>query len=128
MTLTQLTITVPVPQWISSNGREHFHERARRSRAIKAAATWMARSARAEAFTVPVEVVAVVHRGTGPSRRRDAHNLAPSVKAALDGIVLAGVLPDDSDEWVRSLTIVPGPDRPRDELELLLAPAQERAS
>jgi Holliday junction resolvase RusA-like endonuclease len=41
-------------------------------------------------------------------RRRDVGNLAPTVKHVLDGIVLAGVLADDSDEHVL------GPDIRRD--------------
>lgn len=33
-------------------------------------------------------------------RRRDVDNLVPTSKAALDGIVRAGILPDDSPEFV----------------------------
>ena len=33
-------------------------------------------------------------------RRRDVHNLYPSAKAAVDGLVDAGVLPDDSDRYL----------------------------
>jgi crossover junction endodeoxyribonuclease RusA len=34
------------------------------------------------------------------ARRRDPHNLAPTVKAIVDGLVDAGVWPDDTDTWV----------------------------
>lgn len=42
------------------------------------------------------------------NRRRDVSNLFPSVKAAVDGIVDAGVLADDSDRYVVSLEMVRG--------------------
>lgn len=37
------------------------------------------------------------------NRRRDADNPAPTVKAIVDGLVDAGVWPDDSPEWVETL-------------------------
>lgn len=39
------------------------------------------------------------------NRRRDAANYYPSIKAAIDGLVVAGVLADDDDRYVLSLTI-----------------------
>lgn len=39
------------------------------------------------------------------NRRRDAANYYPSIKAAVDGLVLAGVLEDDDDRYVLGLTI-----------------------
>lgn len=33
-------------------------------------------------------------------RRRDRHNLAPTVKAMMDGLIDAGLLPDDSDRFL----------------------------
>lgn len=38
-----------------------------------------------------------------PGRRRDPHNLAPTVKAIVDGLVDAGVWPDDVERWVTVL-------------------------
>lgn len=38
-----------------------------------------------------------------PGIRRDPHNLAPAVKAIVDGFVDAGVWPDDNDTWVTIL-------------------------
>lgn len=35
-----------------------------------------------------------------PGRRRDPHNMAPTVKAIIDGLVDADVWPDDNDQWV----------------------------
>ena len=38
-----------------------------------------------------------------PNTRRDPHNWAPTVKAILDGMVDAGIWPDDNDQWVTVL-------------------------
>lgn len=40
-------------------------------------------------------------------RLQDVGACNPAVKAAIDGIVDAGVLPDDSSQFVRSLTFLP---------------------
>jgi Holliday junction resolvase RusA-like endonuclease len=37
------------------------------------------------------------------NRRRDADNPAPTCKAIVDGLVDAGLWPDDSPEWVETL-------------------------
>lgn len=39
--------------------------------------------------------------------KQDVGACFPSVKAAIDGLVDAGVLPDDNDEFVRALTFFP---------------------
>ena len=36
-------------------------------------------------------------------RRRDPHNYFATVKPVIDGLVLAGVWPDDTPEWVRTI-------------------------
>jgi hypothetical protein len=42
------------------------------------------------------------------NRRRDPHNWWPSVKAGIDGIVDAGVLPDDSRQYLTSVELTGG--------------------
>jgi hypothetical protein len=78
---------------LSLNGREHWSERARRAEALKKAAwavTLQARVPRLERASIIVEYQPPDYR------RRDADNTcAASGKAAIDGIVLAGVLIDD---------------------------------
>ncbi|MGN6245144.1 MAG: hypothetical protein ACTHQ3_15940 [Motilibacteraceae bacterium] len=82
--------------WISANERTHW--------AVKAAKTkvWRQRFA-VEARELPrmnrVHILAEI-RAASTGRRRDATNLAPTVKAAVDGIVDAGVIPDDNDTIV----------------------------
>lgn len=36
-------------------------------------------------------------------RRRDPHNFAPTLKHVIDGLVDAGLWPDDTPEYVRTL-------------------------
>jgi len=55
----------------------------------------------------------------------DCGNGIPSIKAAIDGLIDARVLPDDSPEYVKSITLIaprlPGPD----EVEALVITLQE---
>lgn len=45
-------------------------------------------------------------------RRRDSHNLVPTVKVAVDALVSAGVIPDDTPEYLsESMPIIAPPDR-----------------
>ena len=97
MSAPQHVLDVARPDdWISANERTHW--------AVKAGKTkvWRARFA-VEARDLPrmnrVHILAEI-RNAGHSRRRDASNLAPTVKAAVDGIVDAGAIPDDSDQYV----------------------------
>jgi len=93
---TRRTFTIAMPpglKLLSLNGREHWSERARRTEALKKAAWALALQAK-----IPrLERVSVVVEYQPPDRRhRDAENTcAASGKAAIDGIVKAGVLEDD---------------------------------
>lgn len=53
-----------------------------------------------------VKIRAVYH--PPDNRRRDTSNIFPTIKAAVDGIVDAGVLKDDSDKYVISVEMVRG--------------------
>lgn len=102
-------MTPPTPAWeahivlaaadvLNSNQRLSPYARASRVRAIKTVAEQTARFTRAphlERARLDVEI-------SFPDRkRRDTHNYMPTVKALVDGLVKAGVLPDD--DW-RHLT------------------------
>lgn len=57
-------------------------------------------------FDGPVRVTFEPHQiNRGPAADTVAH--APACKAALDGLVDAGVVPDDTPEWVVSQTFLP---------------------
>lgn len=99
------TLTIPAPaDWLNSNKRY----KRRPNDVIKAwkdAATVYARKAKVPKLAV-VDIVATLH--FTDRIRRDAPNYYPTIKAAIDGIVAAGVLVDDNNDHVRRLTIEPG--------------------
>lgn len=96
-----LELTIPAPcDWINANHRTHWAEKARRTKAWRAAAYYAAAQVprRQRTFTKPVRITCTAHKTRGG--RFDVANLYGTFKAAIDGLVDAGVVPDDSNEWV----------------------------
>lgn len=77
---------------LTANQRLHHLERARRVKQVRGDVCWLARAAKIPAgrFCTVTLVWA-----PGDRRRRDEDNLWPTLKAAADGIVDAGVVRDD---------------------------------
>lgn len=80
---------------LSANGRQHWREKAALTKALRTKSRMLHRGVRqwhdVEAAHLTVWV-------TWPDRRRrDVANLAPTIKALVDGAVDAGILTDDSD-------------------------------
>lgn len=102
---------------LSLNGREHWSARARRSEELKKAAWAMALKQK-----VPrLERVSVIVEYRPPDRRhRDPDNIAPSGKAAIDGIVAAGCLPGDDRRYVKATAFTIGEPFPKGQLTLYL--------
>lgn len=100
-----VTVRVPAGErgWLTSNDRGGWTKHHRTIRHWREQAGWAAVAARVRPIPGRVLVLGEV-RLAGPARRRDAGNWYPSAKAALDGLVDVGVLPDDRAE------IVVGPD------------------
>lgn len=106
---------------LSSNLRLHYMERYRRGKALKDAAYLVSRSQRIPQV-LRADITVVMH----PGRRTklfDPHNFMPSAKAAIDGLVLAGVLPKDDSRYLRRVTIEAGERTNAWQLELLIHPA-----
>ena len=101
----QLTLDIPSALWLTSNQRLHWAAKAKRTRAIRHLAAVRARNERIRRFTV-VHVTAYI--GYPTNAKADPANAYPSVKAAIDGLVDAGVLAEDDDKHVL------GPDMRRD--------------
>jgi crossover junction endodeoxyribonuclease RusA len=90
---------------LSMNGRYHWAVRSRRTQIWRHTASIHAhktlgapKAARAQ----PPSFVRVTFP-VADNRRRDADNPAPTCKAIVDGLVDAGLWPDDSPEWVETL-------------------------
>jgi crossover junction endodeoxyribonuclease RusA len=92
--LRHLLALPPYMPLINANGRLHLHERARMVKAIRDTARILARHRKIPPMQ-RAHILYVVHPDTA-KRRRDPGNWAPSAKAAVDGLVDAGVLPDDN--------------------------------
>lgn len=93
----QWTVELPWLALLNANGRRHWRYRATATRRLREAATWLTIKA-----DVPrLQRAHVLCELRFPDRRRrDPANWSPSAKAAVDGLVDAGVLPDDSARYL----------------------------
>ena len=106
------TFTIALPaglKLLSLNDRLHYGQRYRRSQDIKKAACVMALKAKVPRLE---RVSVVVEYQPRDRRERDADNISPSGKAALDGIVAAKVLADDSKTYVTGVRCIIGEPYP----------------
>ncbi len=106
------TFTIALPaglKLLSLNDRLHYGQRYRRSQDIKKAACVMALKAKVPRLE---RVSVVVEYQPRDRRERDADNISPSGKAALDGIVAAKVLADDSKTYVTGVRCTIGEPYP----------------
>jgi len=98
MTTQSVTVDIPARHWLTSNMRLHWAAKAANTRVIRARSCLAALpSAR---FTPEAMQCADVTVWVGYPRngRQDPDNAAPAAKAAIDGCVDAGLLPDDDAE------------------------------
>lgn len=93
--MTNVTVDVPRELLLTSNQRLHWAQRARRVAALRwaAEAAWAAQGR--PRHTRLVRCTAQIWYPD--RRRRDHHNLMPTIKALIDGLVAAGMLTDDDD-------------------------------
>jgi crossover junction endodeoxyribonuclease RusA len=82
---------------LNANHRKHWARKADTTRAWRTAASWAARALKVTPMGPCTVTVQLDVRGGG---RRDPHNWYPTVKAIVDGLVDAGVWPDDTPQWV----------------------------
>ncbi len=112
------TVTFPAGlELLNANGRTHWRHRHRVTAMLRETAAWLARVQHIPPLA-RARIVAVYE--PPDSRRRDAPNWYPSFKAAIDGLVDAGVLPDDSDRYVTALEMRCGEPCPRGRIVLHL--------
>ena len=94
------TWTVELPAGmplLNANRRQHWAAKAKLTRALREAALVCAR----RDHVPPLQRAHIVVEYRPPDRRRrDVHNLFPSAKACVDGVVDAGVLRDDADQYL----------------------------
>ena len=114
-------VTLPAGmKLLNANDRVHWRTRARITKALREAAEKSA----LDAHIPPQEQIriqAVLH--PHDKRRRDPHNWYPSYKAAIDGLVDAGVIPDDDDRHLTSIEVVLGTPVRHTQISLHITPA-----
>ena len=109
MSTVILWVDVPATEVLTSNQRLHWGERARRTRALRWRATLAYRAAGKPRMEVAHLTARLTYRDR---RRRDDHNIMPTLKACVDGVVAAGLLPDDNHKHLVGPDIrVAEPDR-----------------
>ena len=101
------TLDLPLTKPLSMNDRRHWRVKHKETSAVRAAATGAARDAGIPllaAFTVEL------HYQPRDKRRRDPENLIATLKPFVDGLVDAGIAPDDCPPYYA--TTIPVVDPP----------------
>ncbi len=115
-----LTLSAADIPWRSGNARGSWHERHAHTSAARLVAAHAAKRAleHSPAPACPVSITVTYH--APDLRLRDPEGCAQTVKPCIDGLVDAGVLPDDNWKYVDSITyrIIPRPDSPAWTIEL----------
>lgn len=103
--MTILEFSIPDDMWLSANQRLHWAPKSQRTKALRVLGR-----ANANTLQVPTFDVAHVAAFIGYPRngRADPANAAPTVKALIDGLVDAGVFPDDDSTHVLGPTYLRG--------------------
>lgn len=90
-------LTLPLTSPLSMNDREHWRPKAKRVAALRKSVAQLTRNA----GVPPCPRIAVeLHYVPRDRRRRDPLNLVATLKPCEDGIVDAGVVPDDTELYV----------------------------
>lgn len=125
----EVVITLPRPPTppLSENQSRSLHWSARNKRLHpwRDEFCWLAKGHRTaiQAMAKPVTMQLTIRYPI--VRRRDAHNtVGTCAKAACDGIVLAGALPDDTPEYVTMLDPILLVDRESQAVTLTIRPAE----
>lgn len=92
--MTTLTFDIPRDLWLSHNQRLHWAEKARRTRALRLLAYSKAGSVGPHGVSHVAAFIGYPRNG-----KADPANCA-AIKPLIDGMVDAGVWPDDDSTWV----------------------------
>lgn len=114
-----MTVIIPLPYTkppLSLNDRMHWRKKAGIVKAIRAHVAEQAREQVPAVSAVNVEL----HYVPRDARRRDKDNLVATLKPCLDGLVDAGVVPDDTPEYLDWRVAIDNPDRSNPHLYLLI--------
>ena len=82
---------------LHANQRLHWRPERQLKKLVRDAVEWRCKEAKIGPWQ---HVTVCVHYRPGDKRTRDASNLMPTQKPAVDALVRAGVVPDDNAEFV----------------------------
>lgn len=97
----------------------HYHQVAKHTREWKEAFYWLYRQNQNKQ-TEPINII-VTHETKG--RLPDVGSCMHTVKAAIDGLVLGGLIPDDNPKWLHAITFLAPTKTGRDALSLTIEKA-----
>lgn len=122
MTVYEIRLPFEAPPVTANQNWKHWAPKAQAIKSIRKAASALAR-----AHKVPRSTHITVTLTWHPKdrRRRDADNPWPTLKAACDGLVDAGIVPDDTPEYMTKHTPVIGTPNPKDPHLVLTIETQE---
>lgn len=105
MTDTTVVYEIDVPLLkgkppLTANMRLHRMQEHQRTKHVRHTVAWHATSA---AIPACAHITVRLHYHAGDNRKRDASNLYPTSKAAIDGIRDAGIVPDDDGRYVTEI-------------------------
>ena len=121
MTETVLILSISTPP-LRSNDRTHWARRAPLVRAVRETAAWHAKAQKLR--PQPQSDVTLIWHAPARSRS-DVGALSPTLKAIIDGLVDAGIWPDDTPKWVRRETVGIERTDGKPYLELTITPISE---
>lgn len=98
--VTEWRIDLPLTRPISLNDFEHHMVKARKVAALRRAVMLLCRS---KQIPPCPRIHVELHYQPRDNRRRDRTNLVATLKPCEDGIVDAGVIPDDTPEFIESV-------------------------
>lgn len=106
--MTTLTFTIPADLWLSANQRLHWAPKAKRTKALRSIGWGIALNGGEQIDHLgPTHVAAFI--GYPRNGKADPANAAPTIKALIDGMVDAGVWPDDDSTHVIGPTYLRDP-------------------
>lgn len=123
----QWRVVIPAPEkWLNANDHTgHWGKRQRLADAWRQAAAWRIRAAKLPRLRT-VHVVAHLNLNPMPPHY-DPANWHPTAKAAVDGLVDAGVVPDDCHHYLTGPDMRPGSPTGTRDGELVLVITGEEA-
>jgi len=105
--MTALTFSIPNDLWLSANDRRHWADKAKRTKGLRSLGHLGAAEAGLDGALLGTTHVAAFI-GYPRNSKADPSNAFPTVKALIDGMVDAGVWPDDDSTHVIGPTYLRG--------------------